>query len=135
MTIAASACLAILPVSIVSCLPPISTLSLMYMGSPLWRPGGENESFNAGSDLRIHHWRADSAPPSRAARNGLLTDAERVDETAIPVERLLLQVVQQAAALADQLEQTPARVVILRVVLEVLGQVVDALGQERDLDF
>src|SRR3989441_944565 len=33
----------------------------------------------------------------------------------------------------DQHQQAPARVVILRMRLEVLGEPIDALGQERDL--
>src|SRR6185369_13944868 len=32
-------------------------------------------------------------------------------------------------------QQTAARVIVLRVGLEVLGQVDDALGEDRDLDF
>ena len=44
-----------------------------------------------------------------------------------------LEVVEQAAALADHHQQAAARVVVLLVRLEVLGQVGDALGQDRDL--
>jgi hypothetical protein len=46
-----------------------------------------------------------------------------------------LQVVQQLAATAHHLEQAAARVVVLGVLLEVLGQVVDPRGQEGDLHF
>ena len=46
-----------------------------------------------------------------------------------------LEVVEQLAALRHQLEQAAARMVVLHVGLEVLGQVVDALGQDRDLHF
>src|SRR5689334_4115080 len=48
-------------------------------------------------------------------RDGLLADAERVDQLAVTIDVLRLEVVEQAAALADQLEETTARVVILRV--------------------
>ena len=40
-----------------------------------------------------------------------------------------------AAALADHQKQPPARVVILLVELEMLVQVIDARGEQRDLDF
>ena len=43
-------------------------------------------------------------------------------------------VVQQAAALADHLEEAAAGVVVLLVDLEVLGELSDALGEDGDLD-
>ena len=43
---------------------------------------------------------------------------------------LRLEVVEQPAALADELQQAAARVMILRVRLEVFGQVVDALAED-----
>lgn len=43
-------------------------------------------------------------------------------------------VVEQPAALTYELEQSAARVVILLVIAQVLGEVVDAIGQKRDLD-
>ena len=46
-----------------------------------------------------------------------------------------LQIVQQAAALADQLEETAARVMIFRVRLEVLGEIADAFAENGDLNF
>src|SRR5689334_20549739 len=64
----------------------------------------------------------------------LLADAERVDQLAVAIEVLVLEVVEQPTALADQLEEATTRVVVLLVRLEVLGEVVEALGQERDLD-
>jgi hypothetical protein len=57
-----------------------------------------------------------------------------LSERAVAVEVVLLEVVQQAAALTDEHEQTATRVMVLLVAAKVLGQVVDALGQERDLD-
>src|SRR5947207_1186438 len=113
----------------VSGLPARSMLSLMYMGSPWEIPGGGNESFIATSGRR-YRWRTNSAPPGTE----LLANSERVDEGPVALEALLLEIVEQPAALTDDLEQPAARVVILRVGLEVLGQVVDPLRQERDLD-
>ena len=46
-----------------------------------------------------------------------------------------LEVVQQAATLADQHEKTAARAVIFLVRFEVLRQLTNALAQQRDLDF
>ena len=45
-----------------------------------------------------------------------------------------LQVIQQAAALADQLQEATPRGVILLVRLEVLGQFANPLTQNRDLN-
>ncbi len=46
-----------------------------------------------------------------------------------------LQVIQQAAAFADQLKEATPRGVILLVGLEVFGQFTNPLTQNRDLDF
>ena len=64
----------------------------------------------------------------------LLTDAELGDDGTIALDVLLHEVVEQAAALTDHLVQAAAGVVILRVDLEVLGELVDALGENGDLD-
>src|SRR5437773_5960177 len=65
----------------------------------------------------------------------LPADAQLFDDRAIPLGVFLAQVVEQRAALADQHQQPAPRMMILRVLLEVLGQAVHPLGQERDLDF
>ena len=46
-----------------------------------------------------------------------------------------LEVVEQAATLADQHEKTPARTVILLVHFEVIRQLANPLAKQRDLDF
>src|SRR6187431_1515577 len=63
----------------------------------------------------------------------LLTDTEPADQLRIPFRVLALQVVEKPAALADELEKPAARVVVLCVNLEMLGQVTDAFTEERDL--
>src|SRR5437016_4873910 len=80
--------------------------------------------------------RASARPtPRRAkARPTLLTDAELVDDRAIAIEIGLLEIVEEAAAPADELHQAAAAVVVLRVRLEVLGQVGDAIRKEGDLN-
>src|SRR4051794_9098747 len=64
----------------------------------------------------------------------LAAQAELLDQGAVALEILALQVVQEAAAPSDELEQAATRVVVVLVRAEVLGQLVDALGQHRDLD-
>jgi hypothetical protein len=46
----------------------------------------------------------------------------------------LLQVFEQTAALADHHEQPAARAVVLLVALQMFGEMVDALGQQRNLN-
>ena len=64
----------------------------------------------------------------------LAAQAEVRDDVAVAVQVGALEVAQQAAALADEHQQAAARVVVLGVRAQVLGQLVDPLGQERDLD-
>ena len=62
------------------------------------------------------------------------TETQTLDEVEVTSLVIVLQVAQQAAALADQLEQTTTTVVIVLVGLEVLGELSDTLGQQGDLD-
>src|SRR5439155_22946514 len=64
----------------------------------------------------------------------LPANAELVDDRAVPLGILVLEIFEQAPSLADQHQQSPPRVMVLRVGLEVLGEAVDPLGDERDLD-
>jgi hypothetical protein len=48
-------------------------------------------------------------------------------------EIALLQVLQQPATAADELQQAAARVVVFRVAAQVLRQLVDAGREQRDL--
>ena len=70
----------------------------------------------------------------RHPRFYLLSDTQLGDQGTIALDVLLLQVVQQAPALTDHLQQAPVGVLILGVVLHVNGQLVDPLGQNGDLD-
>src|ERR1700730_190182 len=71
-------------------------------------------------------------PPAPFVKS-LLADPQSVDELLVAVAVLRLEIVEQTAPLADQLEQAAPRVVVLLVRLEVLGEVVDPLRQERHL--
>ncbi len=64
----------------------------------------------------------------------LLADSEFADHVAIAVRVVRFQVIQQAAALAYQHQQSTPGCMILFVGFEVLGKVVDPLAQNRDLD-
>ena len=46
-----------------------------------------------------------------------------------------LEIIEELATAGSHLEKPAARVEILAVRAQVLGQVIDASGQERDLDF
>ena len=64
----------------------------------------------------------------------LLTDAKLGDDGAVALDVVLRHIVQQTAALADHLEQAHTAVIVLLVHLQVLGELIDALGEDGDLD-
>ena len=65
----------------------------------------------------------------------VVADTELLDEFAVFEDVAVLDVDEQATTLTNEHEQTAARVVILGVLFEVLGEVADALGEDRDLNF
>ena len=65
----------------------------------------------------------------------LFADSELVDDRPVPLVVRFLEVVEKTAAAADELEKPAAAVVILRVSLEMLREIGDAIGEERDLYF
>jgi hypothetical protein len=65
----------------------------------------------------------------------LLADTEFADHVAIAIRIVRLQVIQQTAALADQLQKTSPGSVILLVGFEMLGQFANPLTQNGNLDF
>ena len=66
---------------------------------------------------------------------GLSPDPELAYERAITLDVGVPQVVQQTPLLAHQEEEAAARVMILGVRFQVLGELPDARGRKRDLDF
>ena len=60
-------------------------------------------------------------------------EAELADQRAVPLEVLLLQIVQEPAAAADEHQEPAARVMVVLVLAQVLGQMVDSRGEHRDL--
>ena len=64
----------------------------------------------------------------------LLADAQLGDNGAVTLDVLPGEVVEQTAALADHLVHAETAVVVLRVLLQMLGELADALGEDGDLD-
>src|SRR3989442_5218295 len=62
---------------------------------------------------------------------GLMPETQLVDELPIAFQVYALQVVQQAAALADHFQEAALPMVVLGVRPEVIGQAVDPLGEQR----
>ena len=63
-----------------------------------------------------------------------LANSKPLDDPSVTLNILALQVVQKASALSDQLQQSPARMMILLMNLEVIREVSDPLTQEGDLN-
>src|SRR5665213_2000061 len=94
----------------------------------------------AGSIKRRRH-----APSPRAKRVGRAgaphagtkssADAELLDQSLVAGLVGAPQVIEQRAALAHHLEQATAGMVVLDVGLEMLGEIVDAFGKDRHLNF
>src|SRR3954471_6281467 len=69
----------------------------------------------------------------RRARKRLTANAELIDQRLVAPLIGALEVIEQLAALRDHLEKAAPRVVVFHVSLEVLGQRVDPLREDRDL--
>src|SRR5215213_8714340 len=88
----------------------------------------------AGRDHPRPSQTARSRAPGGKANRALAADAELLDQRAVARLVLALDVVEERAALGDHLQEATPGMVVLGVGLEVLGQVVDAFGQDCDLD-
>ena len=64
----------------------------------------------------------------------LLSQSELADDRTVTLDVSLLQIVQKVSSVTDHLLQTAAAVEVLLVGLQVLGQVVDTVGEDRDLN-
>jgi hypothetical protein len=65
----------------------------------------------------------------------LLTNAERGNNLAIALDVVALDVVKEAATLGHHLQEPTPTVVVLLMGLEVVREVLNAVREERDLDF
>ena len=68
-----------------------------------------------------------------AFREVLVPKLELLCDGLISADVRIVQVIEQAAALADHHQQSAARTVIFGVALQVSGEVIDALGQQGNL--
>jgi hypothetical protein len=71
---------------------------------------------------------------AEAHTGALLTQPETTDKCFVSVEIEALEVIELPATLGNQLQQTTARVVILFVDLEMLGQLTDSNRKQSDLN-
>ena len=97
----------------------------------------EHEDFGAmepRTRASVYAWLARLEGLDTGAGEALLAQAEALDQALVAFLVLPLDVVEEVPAVADELEKATARVVVLLVFLEVLGEVRDALGHQRDLD-
>ena len=75
-----------------------------------------------------------NGPPAFLSRKKLLLAQTQLgNDGAVALDILLLEVVEQISSLTNHLQQTAAGVMVLLMNLHMLGQVVDPLGEDRDL--
>jgi hypothetical protein len=67
--------------------------------------------------------------------HSLSPNTELFDQPFVTREIARVQVIKQPTTLADQTQQSTARMMIFLVRREVLGQLIDPRGEQRDLDF
>jgi hypothetical protein len=65
----------------------------------------------------------------------LFSQSQALNDRSVTLRILFLHIVQKPSPLADELQQPPAGMVVLFMLLEMIGQVSDASTQERDLNF
>lgn len=68
-----------------------------------------------------------------SSENFLLSETELLNDGAVAIDVLLLEIVQKIAALTYHLKKTAARVVVVVVEFQVLGEVGNSLGENGDL--
>src|SRR5688500_6037868 len=84
-----------------------------------------------GRPMVVKH--ATSGPSAARAVLRLSAQAEFADDLPVPLDVVLLDVVEEATATTDELHQAPTGVMVALVHLEMLGEVVDALREDGDL--
>src|SRR5882672_9195613 len=74
-------------------------------------------------------------PGSDETGRDLFAEPQLLDHHPVALDVGGLEIVEQPTTLTDHAEQAATAVVVALVDLEMLRQVLDAFGQERDLDF
>src|SRR6266545_550657 len=127
-TTAPSACFASFPDSNVISRPPMVTLT----------SARRSVAIAICPPLCFGEWGLESASGTALARISTLMvelapQPQLLDEGTVALEVVLLEIRQEPAAAADELQQAPPRVVVLRMGAQMLGELVDPLRQQRDL--
>ena len=65
--------------------------------------------------------------------NKLLSESQLLNDFTISLDILLRKIVEQVLSVTNHTEQTSLRVEVLRILLHVLGEGVDAVGEDRNL--
>src|SRR5215831_9705860 len=144
-TTAPSACFASLPVSKLISRPPIVTLTsarrsvaiaiclFLHSASREW--GLESASRPALARISTLSFLPSRArlEPGSGVRFRLPPQPQFLDQCPVPLQVVLLEIVQETAAPANQLEQPASRVMVFRMRPQVLRQLVDPLREQRDL--
>lgn len=68
-----------------------------------------------------------------SSENFLLSETELLNNGTVAIDVLLLKIVQKITALTNHLKKAAARVVVVVVELQVLGEVSNSLGENGDL--
>src|SRR6478672_10351028 len=113
-------------------------------GAPTWWPPAPRPSDGAPrcrdrperkAEGRPHRGRPSQECSERlnAGDDALSAKAETLDQRPVTVDVDVLEVAEQTTALTDEQEEPTTRVMVVLVLLQVLGQVLDALRQHRNL--
>src|SRR5579862_8717417 len=101
--------------------------------------GGHRPVALIGSSLAAGHTADASCAATKhaasAARNFSTADTQPFDQFLVSPLVGAMQIVENLPPLRHELEKPAARVVVLHVGFEVIGQVVNPLRKERDLNF
>lgn len=76
---------------------------------------------------------ANQCDAKRARRSSLATQSEAGEQGVVPVDVRIAQVAELATALTDEHEEPAARVEVVPVLSQVVGERLDAIGEQRDL--
>jgi hypothetical protein len=69
------------------------------------------------------------------SQTGLSAQAQVIDDGAVSLNVVAPYIIEETAAAADQHQQPATRMVILLVGLQVLGEILNAMGKQAYLDF
>src|SRR5690606_26617225 len=117
-------------------LDPSSSVSLQ---SPGPGPGStvDHTAWPRCDAIDPHQWDPSASRKGERSRplpfRPLAAQTQALDQLTVAVDVLLLHVLEKAAAPADHQQQAAAAVVVVLVRLEVLGELGDAVRQQRDL--